>query len=112
MRFNIHHIHKRKRCAEKNLEPYPHPKKWIANLDKAMVIIAIIGPLFNVPQIMKIYVEHQVAGLAMSTWILLLTMKVPWITYAVVHKEKPLLVTSILWACSHISIIAGIIMYR
>ncbi|MBT6068848.1 hypothetical protein HOG48_03760 [Candidatus Peregrinibacteria bacterium] len=110
MRFNTHHIHQRKRKA-KDLAPYPHPNKWIGGLDRAMLFIAIVGPLFNIPQIAKIYIGQEVAGLAITTYILLLTMKIPWITYALVHKEKPLLITSILWACSHISIIVGILIY-
>lgn len=102
---------KQKSVGKARLAPYPHPNSWVRRLDQTMVVIAILGPLFNLPQVLKIYVEHQVAGLAITTWILLLVLKVPWITYAVVHKAKPLLITSILWACSHASIIAGILIY-
>lgn len=125
MRFNLHHLHKRKRChqskkasakiaeecADETLAPYPHPNKWIGRLDKTMVVIAVLGPVFNVPQILKIYVEQQAAGLALSTWVLLLILKMPWIAYAVIHKETPLFVASVLWALSHTAIVVGILLY-
>lgn len=111
MPFDLHHISKRKRCADADLQPYPHPNKWVALLDKSMVIIAILGPVFNMPQVLKIYMEHTAAGLAISTWILLTLMKGPWILYARIHKDTPLLVTSILWALSNFAIVIGILIY-
>jgi uncharacterized protein with PQ loop repeat len=106
----LHHIHKRKRIHRKH-EPYPHPKKWIRWLDKIVLFIAIVGPIANIPQIMKIYIEGNISGLSLPTWISYLVMAIPWLVYGFVHREKPIIVTYILWGITNLIIVIGIIIY-
>ena len=106
----LHHISKRKRIHEKH-EPYPHPKKMIRWLDKIVLFIAIVGPIANIPQIMKIYVENNISGLSPITWISYLLMAIPWLVYGFVHKEKPIITTYILWSITNLIIVIGIFIH-
>ena len=54
----LHHISKRKR-AYKKLPTYPHPKTLIRWFDNFLLIIAVLGPLIAIPQIVKIYTLKQ-----------------------------------------------------
>ena len=103
-----HHLHKRKR---KSLKKFPHPNKWIRFLDHSILAIAIIGPVMNLPQILKIYLNHSAAGVSALTFSLLFVISIVWLIYGVVHQEKPIIASSSLWLVSHAFVIAGAIMY-
>src|SRR3989344_9687617 len=92
----LHHIHKRKRYYQ-NLEPYPHPKKWINNLDKFLIIVAFIAPLTTLPQIFNIIISKQAGSISALTWSLYAIFNIPWVFYGFVHKEKPIIIMHILW---------------
>ena len=68
----LHHINKRKRYyrVHKKLKPYPHPNPWIRRLDYLVLAVGIAGPMSNIPQILKIFLERNVAGLSLITWSL------------------------------------------
>ena len=106
----VHHIHKRKRVHDK-LKAYPHPNKWIKFLDKFLLIVAVIGPLLSLPQILKIYVEHNTSGVSVLTWGLFAFFNIPWIIYGIVHKDKPIIIGYSLWLVTNIVIVVGALMY-
>lgn len=104
-----HHIHKRKR--ETMLEAYPHKNKWIRYLDKFLLFVAIIGPLMTLPQILKIYVEQNSAGVSVLSWGLYAFFNIPWIIYGVVHKDKPIVLGYSLWLITNIVVVVGVLIY-
>jgi uncharacterized protein with PQ loop repeat len=105
-----HHIHKRKRVHQK-LEKYPHPNPWINFLDRLLIVLAVIGPMTNIPQIAKIYIEKNASGLSLLSWLLYFFLSIPWILYGIVHKEKPIIISSSLWAVTDFIVIIGILLY-
>jgi uncharacterized protein with PQ loop repeat len=109
----LHHIHKRKRASKKvkTLFDYPSDKKFIRILDKFLIFIAIIGPLMALPQILKLYISQEANGLSFTTFMLYSIMNLPWILYSFVHRDKPLLITSILWLIANSTIAIGIWIY-
>ena len=106
----LHHISKRKRINRKH-EPYPHPRKWIRWLDMTVLAVAIIGPLSNIPQIMRVYMERDVSGLSLVTWIMFFLMSIPWLIYGIVHREKPIITANILWFITNIMVVVGILIH-
>ena len=106
----LHHLHKRKRIHKKH-EPYPHPKKWVRWLDRILLVIAIIGPMANIPQIMKIYLENNISGLSLLTWTFYIFITIPWLFYGIIHREKPIIIANILWLATNIIIVAGIFIH-
>ncbi len=106
----LHHIHKRKRFHQK-LQEYPNPKKSIRLLDKIMLIIAIVGPLFAIPQIFQIFWYKDAAGVSVLSYSFFTIFNILWIFYGVVHKEKPLIVTYILWFISNFIVVIGAAIY-
>ena len=105
-----HHIHKRKRIYEKK-EPYPHPKPWKRILDKLIYVVGILGPLFTIPQILKIWVEKNATGISLITWIAYLIGAICFMLYGISHKEKPLIVIYSSLIVVDILVIIGILLY-
>lgn len=110
MQNALHHISKRKRVTKK-LEEYPSKRFWIRLFDRLLLTIAVIGPLTALPQVWNVYANHAVTGLAFSSWSLWAFFNLFWILYGFIHKEKPIIITYILWFLMNASVAIGILLY-
>ena len=115
MRYNhIHHLHQRKRVhakKKKGLEPLPHPNKWVHFLDESLIMLAVIGPMMTLPQIIKIIVEKSSSGVSLLTWSMYGLLAIPWLAYGIVHKEKPIIVSSALALILDVSIVVSSLVF-
>src|SRR3990167_8089206 len=98
MKGGMHHLHVRKRMYTK-LEPYPHP-------------VAIVAPIALLPQVLSVYSTKNVSGLVVFPWIFLGCMHILWVFYGTIHRELPLVLTSIFFALMNFSLLVGILLYR
>ena len=106
----IHHYHTKKRVYQK-LEKYPHTDKWKRFLDKSIYFIGAVGPIMTLPQLMKIWVEKNASGVSAISWIAYLITAIFWLSYGIVHKEKPIIFTYSVWIVFDIFVVIGTIMY-
>ena len=110
MIHNLYHLLLRKRI-HLNLEPYPHPIKWKASLDKFIIWVSIFGPLSAIPQVLKIWGGKDATGVSALSWFLNFLLGSIWLFYGIVHREKPIIINSSLWMCMHVLIIIGTLKY-
>jgi uncharacterized protein with PQ loop repeat len=106
----LQHIHKRKRIKSK-LQPYPHPNKWMQQLDKTLLIVAIIAPISVIPQIFEIVGTQNAEGISLITWILLASASLPWIIYGIAHRAVPILVAHSMWITVDLAVIGTTLWY-
>ncbi|MBW2999558.1 hypothetical protein KY339_02695 [Candidatus Woesearchaeota archaeon] len=106
----LHHFHKRKRIHVKH-EPYPHPKKWKRFIDKTIYAVGVFGPLMTIPQLTKIWIDKNAAGVSAISWGAYLITAIFWFIYGVAHKEKPIIVTYAIWIFLEIFIVIGAVLY-
>ena len=106
----IHHVHKRKRACTK-LENYPHKNKWVNFLDKFLIVVAIIGPLIAVPQILQIFIMKNATGVSGLSWGLYALFNLPWFIYGVVHKDKPIMIAYSLSFIANLTVLVGTFIY-
>ena len=106
----VHHYHKRKRIYQ-NYEPYPHPDKTKRVMDKIMYVVGIVGPVMTIPQTLDIFMKKSAAGLSFISWFTYFVLSFFWLAYSIMHREKPLILTSVLWIFLHFLIVIGILMY-
>ena len=106
----LHHYHKRKR-VHKNLEKFPHPNKWKRFMDKSIFVIGVAGPIMTLPQVFKIWVEKNAAGVSALSWGAFAVLAVFWVIYGFMHKEKPIIITYICWIVVEVLIVIGTILY-
>lgn len=96
MNSALHHISKRKRFHQK-LEEYPSKKFWIRLLDKFLIAIAVIGPLMAIPQLLDVYMNQNADNISFLSWASWSLFNLFWLAYGIVHREKPIIITYILW---------------
>jgi MtN3 and saliva related transmembrane protein len=108
--LGMHHLHKRKRVYKK-LEKYPHPHKFKRFFDKFIYFIAIGGSLLTIPQVLKIYINHDASSISSTSWIGYLFLAIAWLIYGILHKEKPIIISNILLFILNLFVVIGTILY-
>lgn len=103
-------MHVRKRMY-KHLELYPHTSKFKRGVDKVAYLFGIVLPLFTIPQLYKIWVLKNAAGVSLTSWAVFSVGAIFWIFYGIVHKEMPIIISQILWFVLQLAIVIGILMY-
>ncbi|MFH1586011.1 MAG: SemiSWEET family transporter [archaeon] len=106
----LHHYHVRKRIHEKH-EPYPHPNKWKRLMDKIIYPVAFAGPIMTLPQVYNIWIKKNASGVSIISWSSYLLFSMLWLTYGLMHKEKPIIYSSILWVILELLLVAGLLIY-
>ena len=81
----------------------PVPVKVI---DGLAYVVGVVGNLAVVPQIIKAW-QSDAPGLAITTWILFIFISLIWLTYAVIHKQRPLIVAQIVGLSCNILVVSG-----
>lgn len=104
--------HLRSRMREsRGLEPFPAETPFKRYLDYFMYAVGVLAPLALVPQITQIYSAKSSAGVSLLTWLLLMVVNVLWITYAVVHNDRHIIVANGLTLIFNAVIVVGIFLY-
>jgi len=76
MHSPIRHLNLRKRARLKK-DPYPHLDSRIHLLDNIVLICGVVGPMLAIPQILKIYLEQNAAGVSPVSWGLFASLTSP-----------------------------------
>ena len=106
----IHHIHKRK-LVTKNNDPYPHPDKLKRYLDHLVYFFGVIGPLTGAVQAYKIWQIKDATGVSLTMFVFGVFNDMVWMTYGVIHKQKPIVLMYTLWLMVNLTVVAGILIY-
>lgn len=109
--FHIFHYLSLRRRVYNNLEPLPHPDFGKRLLDRFIFVVGFLGPLFALPQIWQIYHYQDADGVSAVSWSAFLFFSIIWLMYGLVHNEKPLIVSNILWILFNFLIVLGVIIY-
>lgn len=117
MASGFHHYHKRMRklkAKSKSVKsPYETPSRTKLKhfMDTVIYIVAVLGPLIAIPQVLKIWYVQDATGVSLLTWIGYFCGGCFWLTYGFVHREKPIIITNAIWICVQMFIIVGILRY-
>lgn len=105
-----HHFATRERDA-RGREPYPARDAWTRTLDRVVLTVGIVGPFTVLPQIIKIFSMHSAAGVSVLSWALPAVLDTPWVVYGIVHHERPIFITYLLWIFANILVVVGVVIY-
>jgi uncharacterized protein with PQ loop repeat len=75
-------------------------------VDVMAYIVGVGGNIAVIPQIIKAW-ESDAPGLAVSTWILFSLIGVIWLVYAILHKQKPLIVAQTVSIICNMLVVTG-----
>lgn len=77
----------------------------------SMLLVGILMPLSQIPQIITLYSTKVTTGLSLETWIMYLVFCLVPIAYGVAYRLPPLIISNLLWTIVNIVMITGIIKY-
>ncbi len=80
-------------------------------IDKLVYFAAIFSPAMTLDQVWIIWAEKNTAGLSLLTWLSYTIVTLIWLSYGIVHKEKVIILSNIIWIILNIFIVSGIILY-
>ncbi|MEK7601323.1 MAG: hypothetical protein AAB480_02225 [Patescibacteria group bacterium] len=110
MKGVLHHLHLRKRGAH-GTEPFPSKKAGIRLLDHVALAAGIIGPAMTLPQIYQIFHFHNATGVSVLSWAAFAILDIPFILYALVHRNSMLVTTYTLWLVANLTVAFGALYY-
>ena len=63
-------------------------------MDRSVYIVIVAQILFNIPQVAKVWLERNSTGVSAVSWGAFAAINVFWLAYGLLHKEKPIIVSS------------------
>jgi uncharacterized protein with PQ loop repeat len=96
-----HHQHVRKNRSKKSFK--------LTFVDRLVYVAGPMIPVAIVPQAYSVWVNGQTDGVALPTWIILSITSLSMASYAVVHREKPLIYTYIPLFFLNSSVVIGVL---
>ncbi len=80
-------------------------------IDTLVYVVGVIGPLMTIPQILKIWIEKNAAGISLVSWVGFICTFFVWLTYGVLHKQKPIIITYTLLIITYSLVVIGALIY-
>lgn len=80
-------------------------------MDRAIYGVGIFGPIMTIPQLTKIWVEKNAAGVSAISWSAYLLTAIFWLIYGIMHEEKPIIFTYSIWILMEAAIVLGTLIY-
>lgn len=77
--------------------------------ERFMLVFATVEPLATIPQIVQIWSAKGASGVSLSTWFFYTLTSVIWLIYGIKTKDKPIIVSGILWVISQGLVVVGIL---
>ncbi len=87
-------------------------KKRIAIIDDLSYVAIFAGLFMTIPQVLKIWIEKESAGVSVTTWVSYTILGVFWVYYGLIHKEKPIIVGNVLGLLLNVAVVVGLLMVK
>jgi uncharacterized protein with PQ loop repeat len=81
-------------------------RKATKTVDTMAYIVGVGGNIAVIPQIIKAW-ESDAPGLAILTWVLFTLIGFIWLAYAILHKQKPLIIAQLAGISANILVVSG-----
>jgi len=87
-----------------------NPKRALINT--LIIPVAVLQPLMTLPQIFVIFDNRSARNVSIFTWVAYNLASAMWLYYGIVHKEKAIIITQVLWLIVQTVVISGILIYH
>jgi uncharacterized protein with PQ loop repeat len=75
-------------------------------VDALAYVVGVGGNIAVIPQIIKAW-QSDAPGLAVLTWVLFSGIGMLWLAYAILHRQKPLIVAQITGITCNLLVVSG-----
>ncbi len=89
-----------------SLHKHFSPRKATRTIDLLIYIIGVGGNIAVIPQIVAAW-QSKAPGLAVWTWLLFVLFGVIWLMYAILHRQKPLIVAQCVGLSCNLLVVFG-----
>lgn len=79
--------------------------------ERFMLVFATVEPIATVPQIIQIWSSKNDSGVSLVTWLFYTLTSTVWLFYGFKIKDKPIIVSGILWVASQALVVIGILIH-
>lgn len=81
-------------------------------IDIAIYGIAILAPSMTIPQLYAVWMQRDVKGVSLITWMAYAVAAAFWLSYGLVKKDRPIIFANVGLMVIDILIVAGVLLYR
>ena len=74
-----------------------------------MLLFATVEPIATIPQIIEVWKNNNTEGVSLLTWSFYTATSFIWLAYGILKKDKPLILSGILWVLSQSLVVIGIL---
>lgn len=106
MQFGVHHYAHRKRLTKGKRDA-----GWLHAINGAAYFAGILGPLFTIDQVEKVWIQQDVSGVSLITWSANCLFSIVWVIYGIAHKERAIIITNALWVLLNGLVALGAFLY-
>jgi len=104
--------HQQRKEAEKQGQVLPQQGKFSNFIDKIIYPVGLLGPVMTLPQLFEVWLHKSAGELSLITWGGWLILSFIWLIYGILHKDRPIIVSNILWVIIEGGVSLAIILYR
>lgn len=121
MNIGLHHfLHKHRNLSENVLvkdeqvivTDIRKSKDFCSFIDRGVYGVGVLGVLVIIPQILKIWIDRDINGVSIITWIGFLIGAFFWFFYGLIHKEKPIIFTNLAVMIADLLVISGLLFLK
>lgn len=87
-------------------EDSPRRAKTVKVVNAMAYVVGVGGNIAVVPQIIRAW-QSDAPGLAVTTWLLFVAIGLIWLVYAILHKQKPLIVAQVVGISCNLLVVGG-----
>ena len=80
-------------------------------VDTMAYVVGVGGNIAIVPQIIKAW-GNEAPGLAVMTWILFIGIGSVWLAYAILHRQKPLIIANSIGVFCSTAVVLGWLLHN
>ena len=80
-------------------------------VDKLIYIAVIIEPVVTLPQAIQIFRSGNAESISIFSWLGYDLLTIVWVWYGLAHKDKAIVIYSILSAIVQTSVVVGALLY-
>ena len=86
-------------------------KKFKKAYDKFIYVIVILGPIVNLPQLLRIWINKSAEDVSLTSWLSFTIISIVWFIYGILHKKRPIIIMNFFLAIVQALIALGAFLY-
>jgi uncharacterized protein with PQ loop repeat len=85
--------------------------RWKRFINRIIYIVALFGPIVTIPQVVKIWINRDATDISILTWASYFIFSLVWISYGIIHDEKPITIRYLLYSILYLMVVIAAILF-